>query len=69
MSEVGERQRLLSYFAHRYVSLIQILKEAIRSKRLMKANKGALPATVENENTVNVDIQQRFTLKNKALYE
>ena len=36
MSDIEERQRLLSYFSHRYVTLIAILKEATRSKRLMK---------------------------------
>ena len=35
----------------------------------MKANKGALPATLENDTNVDVDIKQRFTLKNKSLYD
>lgn len=69
MSDDGLRQRLLGYFSHRYVSLIQILKESIRSKRLMKGNKNALPPTVESEGIVNTDMNKRFTLKNKNLYD
>ena len=37
MSDVEERQRLLSFFCHRFVTLVSILKEATRSKRLMKS--------------------------------
>ena len=36
MSDDDERSRLLAYFCHRYASLITILKEAIRTKRLVK---------------------------------
>ena len=36
MSDDEERSRLLAYFSHRYASLITILKEAVRTKRLMK---------------------------------
>ena len=39
MSDSVERQRLLSYFASRHVTLIAIIKEAMRSKRLMKSSK------------------------------
>ena len=34
MEDVEERQRLLSYFSHRFVTFTAILKEVIRSKRL-----------------------------------
>jgi len=34
MSDGEEKARLLAYFSHRYLSLVQSLKEAIRSKRL-----------------------------------
>ena len=70
MSDIEERQRLLSYFSHRYVTLIAILKEATRSKRLMKGSKKtgeALPATIANDDGVNTEITKRFTLKNKEL--
>lgn len=68
MSDDDERHRLLSYFSHRYVTLIAILKEAARSKRLMKGQK-TLPATVANEDGVNTEITNKFTLKNKKLID
>ena len=39
MSDGIERGRLLAYFSHRYASMIQLLKESIRTRRL---NKGKL---------------------------
>ena len=49
--------------------MIAILKEATRSKRLMKGQKvgEALPATLANEDNVNTEITKRFALKNKSL--
>lgn len=36
----------------------------------MKANKtGAMPPTVESGSIVNTDMNKRFTLKNKKLYD
>ena len=69
MSDVEERHRLLSYFSHRYVTLIAVIKEATRSKRLMKGQKAgeALPATLANVDGVNTEITKKFTLKNKEL--
>ena len=40
MDDVDEKVRLLSYFSHRYVTLISILKEVARTKRLMKGKAG-----------------------------
>ena len=64
MSDVEEKNRLLSYFSHRYVTLIAIVKESVRSKRLMKSNKAG---TVAPEDAVNTEITKRFSLKNKHI--
>jgi hypothetical protein len=36
MSDFAERKRLLAYFSHRYYSMIMILKDAIRTRKLIK---------------------------------
>ena len=63
MSDDEERQRLLNYFSHRYVTLIAILKEAIRSRRLMKMTGGngrghsaSLPVLPQRRNEVNTEL-------------
>ena len=58
MSDLDERKRLLSYFSHRYQTLIQILKEAVRSKRLQKNNQANL--TVKPQR--NTQITREFKL-------
>lgn len=64
MSDTEEKDRLLAYFSHRYVTLIAIIKEAVRSKRLMKGNKAA---AVSVEDGVNTEITKRFVLNNKHI--
>ena len=72
MSDYEERQRLLSYFSHRYVTLMTILKDVVRSKRFQKnsnvpatsAVSANLPAAI-----ANAEANKRFVIFNKDLYE
>ena len=36
MGDTEERKRLLAYFSHRYYSLILILKDAVRTRKLIQ---------------------------------
>lgn len=36
MTDEAERKRLLAYFSHRYFSLINMLKDAVRARKLIK---------------------------------
>jgi hypothetical protein len=36
MSDDAERRRLLAYFSHRYFSLVTMLKDSVRTRKLIK---------------------------------
>ena len=36
MTDLKERNKILAYFAHRYTTLISLLKDAVRAKKLQK---------------------------------
>ena len=38
MTDLKEREKILAYFAHRYTTLISLLKDAVRTKKLQKGS-------------------------------
>ena len=49
MTDVDERNKILEFFAHRYSSLMSLLKEAIRAKKLQRGNTNQQPKIKEQE--------------------
>ena len=47
MTDIDERNKILEFFAHRYSSLMSLLKEAVRAKKLQKGTTNQQPKLKE----------------------
>ena len=81
MSDIEERSRLFSYFAHRFVTFAAIFKEIMRRKRVqaIQSQKGGGGAVAQSKAAnsgaidhpvVNTEIKGQFILfnSNRELY-
>ena len=70
MSDLEERSRLLSYFAHRFVTFTAIFKEVMRRKRVVGSTSSSKAAAAQSTSdpVINTEIKGKFTLFNKNLY-
>lgn len=63
MTDKEEQNRLLKYFAHRYVTFVKLLQECARARKFKP--KGV----VDNEKQVQRhELKQTFVLANKNIY-
>ena len=63
MNDEEERKRLLSYFSHRYNTLITILKDAVRTRKLIKLKTYKGPYGTQGP---SAETFKTFVLNNKA---